>query len=300
MADVDLRPLSLGEVLDRTFSLYRRNFLVFLGISALPHLLVLALRLVQAIATPGLLIRQTNAFNALAAFGPLGLVLLVVRLIAYILAQGGTVTAVSEIYMGRPTTIWQAMQRLRGELGNLFGVLVLNGLLVFGGPIVCFATGIVAGAPIMAFLGVLLFFFPGIYFACRLMVVVPAALLENIGPRSSVERSFELTRGRSGRAFVIYILYFILLIAAAALMTWPASAGLVASGRNPATLRFWLSLVQVGDFAAQVLVEPFLMIAAAIFYYDLRVRKEGFDLQVMLNPSGRIATGTAGVPSMFS
>ena len=300
MADVDLRPLSLGEILDRTFSLYRRNFLVFLGISALPHLLVLALRLVQAVATPGLLMRQTNAFNALAAFGPLGLVLLVVRLIAYILAQGGTVTAVSEIYMGRPTTIWQAMQRLRGELGNLFGVLVLNGLLVFGGTIVCIATGIVAAAPIMMFLGVLLFFFPGIYFACRLMAVVPAALLENIGPRSSVERSFELTRGRAGRAFVIYILYFILLIAAAALLTWPASAGLVASGSNPAALRLWLSLVQVGDFAAQVLVEPFLMIAAAIFYYDLRVRKEGFDLQVMLNPSGRIATGTAGVPSMFS
>jgi hypothetical protein len=36
MADLDLRPLSLGEILDRTFSLYRRHFILFLGINAFP------------------------------------------------------------------------------------------------------------------------------------------------------------------------------------------------------------------------------------------------------------------------
>jgi hypothetical protein len=37
-----LRPLSTGDLLDRTFSLYRSHFAVFLGIVALPHLCVLA------------------------------------------------------------------------------------------------------------------------------------------------------------------------------------------------------------------------------------------------------------------
>ena len=41
MAALDLRPLSLGELLDRTFFLYRRHFLLFLGIAAVPYLLVL-------------------------------------------------------------------------------------------------------------------------------------------------------------------------------------------------------------------------------------------------------------------
>jgi len=36
MAAIDLRPLSLGEILDRTFSLYRNNFLLFFGITAIP------------------------------------------------------------------------------------------------------------------------------------------------------------------------------------------------------------------------------------------------------------------------
>ena len=38
----DLRPLSLGELLDRCFFLYRKNFLLFAGIVALPHLVLLA------------------------------------------------------------------------------------------------------------------------------------------------------------------------------------------------------------------------------------------------------------------
>src|SRR5262249_43816591 len=41
MADVDLRPVSLGEVLDRTFKLYKSHFWLFTGITALPFLLVL-------------------------------------------------------------------------------------------------------------------------------------------------------------------------------------------------------------------------------------------------------------------
>ena len=45
MAVVDLRPLTLGEILDRTFTLYRRNFPLFLGIAAVPAVLQLALNL---------------------------------------------------------------------------------------------------------------------------------------------------------------------------------------------------------------------------------------------------------------
>jgi len=47
MSQVDLRPLSMGELLDRTFSLYRRHFPLFIGIAAIPHLLVLALQRAQ-------------------------------------------------------------------------------------------------------------------------------------------------------------------------------------------------------------------------------------------------------------
>jgi len=288
MANLDLRPLSLGEILDRTFSLYRRNFLLFLGITALPHLLVLALNLVQTMMTqipavhtppPVEQLQSPSASGGLLAFGIVGLFVgLFVYLVAYLFAQGGTVYAVSELYLGRQTSIGASLRRMRGQLGSLFGVILLNGLAVMG-----------------AFLFLII---PGIYVACRLITCVPAALLEDLGPRASLERSFRLTKDSAGRAFVIFLLYFIMLYAAILLFMFPFlfMAGL--SAKEPGMMRMWLSLSQVGNFVAGVLVNPFLTIATAVFYYDLRVRKEAFDLQLMMNPSG--TTGPAGVPTMLS
>ena len=45
---------------------------------------------------------------------------------------------------------------------------------------------------------------------------------------------------------------------------------------------------------------PFVTIAMSLFYYDMRVKKEGFDLQVMMNPLGRVAPAANAPPSMFS
>jgi hypothetical protein len=302
MAGWDLRPLSLGEILDRTFSIYRRNFLLFLGIAALPHLLVLALQLVQSMRLPiGVIAgRNPSIGNSLYAGGVLTIVAWIVQLFAYLFTQGGSVFAVSEIYLGRPITIGESFGRMRGELGNLFVVLLLNSLLVFGAPVLCFVGAIASGTPSLMFFGFVLFMYPGIYLACRLMVCVPCALLENIGPRASLERSFSLTKGSAGRAFVVYLLYVLLIWAAASLLTWPFAAGIVASQKDPTMLRIWLALTQVGSFIAEVLVGPFLTIAAAIFYFDLRVRKEAFDLQILMNPSGNFPSGPASVPTMLS
>jgi hypothetical protein len=285
MADLDLRPLSLGEILDRTFSLYRRHFILFLGINAFPQLLILAVNIAQTllVATPAVVGKppadalQSRAATGLLAFGVVGgIIALIVYFVAYLFAQGGTVYAVSDLYLGRTTTIGASLSRMRGQLGSLFGVLLLYGLAVMGGAI--------------------FMIIPGIYIACRLIVCVPAALLEDLGPRASLERSFRLTKDNAGRAFVVYLLYFILVYAALFLFMFPFAffAGLAA--KDPSMIRFWMSLTQVGNFLATVLVSPFLTIATAVFYYDLRVRKEAFDLQFMMNPSGNLPSGTGGVP----
>ena len=300
MADLDLRPLSLGEILDRTFTLYRRNFLLFVGIAALPHLLVLVLNLTQTIVLPTLGRQAPTGKSQLYTGGVISIVALIAQLLAYLFSQGGTVYAVSELYLGRQIGIGQSFGRLRGELANLFGVLLLNGVLVFGAPFACFLAAILAATPGLVLLGFVLLLFPGFYFACRLMVCVPAALLENIGPRASLERSFALTKGNALRAFVIYILYLVLIYAGGSLLSWPFAFGVAASQKDPLMLRTWLSLTQVGAFLAEVLVSPVLTIAAAVYYYDLRVRKEAFVLQFMMNPGGPIAPGAPGVARTLS
>jgi hypothetical protein len=283
MGTLDLRPLSIGELLDRTFSLYRRNFVLFVGISAIPHLFVLAVKLAQIgvmpVATrvntlpraPGFQAASPGISGNFAAYAAIALLGLVVYLAAILFAQGGTVFAVSELYLGRQTTIGQSFSRAKSEVGTLLGVLILNGLVT----IVCF----------------LLLIIPGIYMMCRLSVAVPAALLENLGPREALERSFALTKDNAGRAFLIYFLYFVILYAAVALVAIPFGIGIVLSRNDPTMLRTWSALSEVGSFFAQVLITPILTIGLSIFYFDLRVRKEAFDIQMMMNPLA------AGVPA---
>jgi hypothetical protein len=276
MSTLDLRPLSVGELLDRTFSLYRRNFLLFIGISAIPQLLVLALQLVQLALTPVRVpfrppvttdfqsISPGFSTGGVAGILALALVGVVIYLIAYLFSQGGTVFAVSELYLGRSTTIGQSLGRVRGELGSLFGVVFLNGLVTG----VCF----------------LLLIIPGIYMVCRLCVCIPAALLENLGPRESLERSFGLTKDNVGRAFLILLLYFAILYAALFLFDIPFAIGIQFESHDPSMVRLLSALMQVGNFIAGVLITPIVTIASSIFYFDLRVRKEAFDLQLMMNP----------------
>jgi hypothetical protein len=276
MSTLDLRPLSIGELLDRTFSLYRRNFLLFIGISAIPHLMVLALQLMQIAFTTTMfpvVPPTTTEFQAASPNFSMGGVLSVVGfaivgfiiyVIAYLFAQGGTVFAVSELYLGRTTTIGQSLGRVRGELLSLFFVIFFSLL----------ATGV-------AFLFLIV---PGIYVACRLCVCIPAALLENLGPFDSLDRSFKLTKDNAGRAFLILLLYVVILYAALFLFDLPFIFAIQSAAHNPGMLRMWTALMQVGNFFSNVLITPVLTIASAIFYFDLRVRKEAFDLQMMMNP----------------
>ncbi len=287
MKNLDLRPLSVGEILDRTFTLYRTHFLLFLGICAIPQILLLMVNLAQVFITlPGkegktAAIAQMSVGMGVAAV-ILGLLFLIVWLIVHLFAQGATVMAVSELYLGRTITISDSFRRMRGEAGNLFGVILLNGL----------ATG-------AAFV---LLIIPGIYVMCRLAVCIPAALIENLGPRTSLERSFELTKDNAGRAFLIILLYFALSFAAGALFAAPFQfmMFLSASKSHPETMRMWMALTQIGSTIATTLVTPVLTIASAILYYDLRVRKEAFDLQMMMNPLGGTSPAPSSVPSVLS
>jgi hypothetical protein len=282
MAEWELRPLSLGEILDRTFTLYRKNFLLFLGITAVPHLLTLGLNIAQVLFSELPNIPKPRASSAefqahgassgLMAFGIVGaLVALVIYILVYLFSQGGTIYAVSELYLGRPATIAGSLKKMWGQLANLFGVTILNGLAI-------------AGATIFLVI-------PGIYVACRLLTCVPAALLEDLGARASLERSWDLTRDNAGRSFLIYLLYFAILYGIMMVFMVPFSVMAAMSAKDPAMLRASMIFMQVGTFAAAVLVGPFLLIATSVFYYDLRVKKEALDLQMMMNPAG------AGAPS---
>jgi len=288
MATLELRPLTLGELLDRTFFLYRRNFLLFFGISAIPYSLFflakLAAVLIPAIAShaTSTQVRSTGIVAMAVGGGLFGLLAVLIGGIAFLYAAGAAVHAVSEIYAGRATSIRESLGSVRGKSGTIFGVLVLTGLLLIA--------------------GLIAFVFPFFYIMCRLSVAIPSAVLEDLGPAESIRRSFALTRNFAGRAFMIYLLYFAMVFGIIAVFQFPFAMLMVLSARQPHLVMIWTVVMQLGNFIASSLVAPVSMIGCAIFYYDLRVRKEAFDLQTMMQAVGADPSSppvTGGVPSMF-
>jgi len=283
MANFDLRPLSLGELLDRTISLYRSNFVLFAGISAVPHLFTLAWHLGQlvfvrmpAMRTPtslGAPIEPGDPFKS-AALGFLEFV--IEAFFVYLLAQGATAYAISELYLGHKTSITAALRQLGRRILNLAAVALLTGMAILA--------------------GFFIFFVPGISLACRLMTALPAAVVENLGPLQAFKRSYQLTRDSMRRALGIYILYFALRFTAYALIAYPYEVATAAFRSNPGTA-LWLGLATVGNVGEAALIGPFLSIAATLFYFDLRVRKEALDLQLMMSDGEAIPAGPIGATS---
>lgn len=263
MATTDLRPLGLGELLDRAFWLYRRNFLLFLGIVGIPQLFLLAFNIFVQVSDNGPTSGGPDSSPSISAgfvgfIAILGLVMVVVQLVGYALSEGATVYAVSELLLGRPTTIRKAFGQIRGEIGTIVAVLIMVGL-----------------ATSVAFL---LLIVPGVYVLLATSLAVPAAVLENIHAREAIRRSMDMTKGHKGRVFVIFLLVFALSIVAYALFQLPFDY--FARQAGPSML---LSLMRsLGEFFGGIVAAPLGTIAFSLLYYDIRVREEAFDLQMMM------------------
>ncbi len=285
MAALDLRPLSLGELLDRTFFLYRRHFLLFIGIAVIPYLLVLVTVLVGLLlyGLPGHA-RLPVSVQAVAAI--VGVVLIVAVslavFVAFLYSAGASVFAVSEIYAGRPASIRGSFRLVRGKAWTIFGVMILSGLIIIAG-----------------FIALII---PGFYLLCRIPVATAAAMIEDVGPGDAIRRSFTLTKDFAGRSGLIYLLAAALTYGVGLMIQLPFFVLIAISARQSHLMLLWTVLGQVGNFLGGILIAPVHTIGFALFYYDLRVRKEAFDLQMMMQAIGADPVPppiSGGVPSLF-
>lgn len=249
----EMRPMSLGELLDRGFSLYRKHFLIFVGIVALPQLLVFALQIAQA-AT-----RSAGAIFTGAYFIWL-LAILVVGLGSAAASQGATVISVSQLYLGRQASISSAFAGIKGRIFSL--ALIMIGV------------GIGIG------IGFVLLIIPGIILGLMWSLAIPVAVLEDTGLSDSTSRSRALTKGSRGRIFLIYLLYLFLLYGI--IFAFGIGIGVLSVSGHPVP-PIWAAIsIGCGTFIAQCLVQPLLTIMLSLVYYDQKVRKEAFDLQHMM------------------
>jgi hypothetical protein len=262
-----LRPLSLGQLLDETFNIYRRNFLLFIGISAIPNLILLAVQL----ALGSFAVSQSTDI-ALAAFVGLGSVLAALFVNAAVVAA--TTFGVSDIYLETPTSIMACFSRVSGKALRVIYVSFITSLMIGIGLAFCIV--------------------PGIYLAGRYGLAVPAVVLEKITGNRSLSRSADLTQDFIGRVILVYFLTTI--------FTMIMAVSLGAVTRMLGTLAFHDSGIftrqafeTILNSIGEIIFGPVTAIALTLAYYDLRVRKEAFDIEHMMslmNPQDNLASGT--------
>jgi hypothetical protein len=131
----------------------------------------------------------------------------------------------------------------------------------------------------------LLLIVPGILKAIEWSLAVPVKVLEDKTAGEAMSRSSDLSRGNRGRIFVIWFLFFVLSIGVSMLLQWPVQIA-AGSARGLTALQHagagWQVASLIAAFVSQCLVGPLATIAFSLVYYDERVRKEAFDLQLMM------------------
>lgn len=281
-----LRPLSTSELLDRTFFLYRNNFVVFAGIAALAELPVLALR----VGYSALLASRHPVPRLLAS-----LIVLAAAFIALAVSHAGTVIAVSDVHLDRKASIRSAYV---GAKRSLFRVIWISFMVTVAIPmligvpagtlvgmvLIPMSVGRTGAVPVATLVVILAGIGAAGYWWLARALVVPVTVLEGTGLGDSMHRSRVLTEDRRGRVFVICLLVVVLTYAITLLCQSPAYA---IGGLHFARGRLFAShgsavLLSIGAFAGASLAGPLLTIALTLVYYDGRVRKEGFDLEVMM------------------
>jgi len=255
-----LRPLEIGDVLDETIRLYRRNFLLLAGISVALSIPLAAFAGYGYSALFGELFNQASSSNPgdFTSFGPALASLgtgVVINFLVQPLLFGAVSFAVCESALGRPVTL---ATMIRGGLRKYPAVFAYL-LLIF-------------------LMGIAFCLFPlWIWILVGWVAVLPVMFVENTGLVGAMCRSWQLVQGRWWRTFFILLLVFVLnYVVSLALGAFLYLGQFLLSLFISPFLS--LAIYQAGVIAVSGLTIPVLQIAIVLIYFDLRVRREGLDL----------------------
>ena len=278
MSETELRPLTAGELLDHSFGIFRRLFVPLVVIqvicSGVPFLL--------------------NVYGAARGGTRIGFTF-VVYLIAFVLgalASAATAYLISESYLGRDLTPGTALRRAVPRMGAVMVLSLGLGLVVMvsalpallavagGGAFAGLAlqeggspgqagTGALLMLAGLALLVVPVFVFSG------LSVATPALVLEDVGAGKAMSRSWALTKGF--RLRIVGLLFVVLIVLMIPFLAIGAMGGAFQAEPSAASV----VLVTVASGLVSLVIGPLLYCVLTLVYYDLRVRKEAFDLEML-------------------
>jgi hypothetical protein len=309
--DIELRPLRLAEILDRIFQLYRARFALFLGIAGVSTILELLWNLIQMAEVRWMtrhhLARQwASTVSTIPAWA--------ILFAAAALCLAATNRAVAAIYDGEPTSIVKAFAALRRGWLRYVWVNTLAFFVAWGSIIVVVLVAVMATliatrastrgqanaiTLVYGATGLLvLFALPlCLWLTLRYSLAVPACIEEKLGALRSLKRSIFLTQDTKGRILVLLLIVMAAQGTVVSSFMTPVFVIMVRSRgqASPGMTAYTLAVSALSS----ALIKPIYSIGLTLFYYDARVRKEGFDIERMLERSSMDASNQ-GVASTGS
>lgn len=305
---VPLRPLGVGDIFDAVLAVIRHNPGATIGVSLVVSAAALFVPLLIVGATTTLLgatlgdadgvgSGSAGEIAALLGSGTVTVAELAATTLGTVLLTGMISHVVLAAAVGELVDVEEAWARMRGRRWALLGLTLLIALVsaalvaLYVGSVVLVAlldvtlvlvlylvVTVPAGLVALAWLGV------------RVAYLSPAVLvLEHASVRTALVRAFRLTRRGFWRTFGIVLLTLLVSTVASSLLTSPL---VILEAVAPSLLGDagdYVALVSLsaGSVLASALVTPFLAGVCACQYLDLRIRREGYDVELLTRPVRR-------------
>lgn len=269
-----LKPMNISDILDGMFVIYKNHFPLFLKIVAVYFVLQYTLDKVSIL----ILYNDISTNIRLLPLMLFGIFLLV------IFAIGGLTYAAAHIYLGRSITAGEALKRSMQRLLPLLGCFLLYSVVVFGLSVT------IIGLPF------------GIYLGVRWGIYTLPLMFEDKTAMGSLRRSTELVKGTWWRVLGIMLLLFIICQMIQTIVSTSVSfiffmitgLGEIQNATmfesiqrifvpTPIHIGWFLYLIQsFVSIGIASIAMPIACIGSTLLYFDLRIRKEAYDIELQV------------------
>ena len=262
----ELRPRGIGEILDAGVALYRDRFkqlvittaVVIVPLQVLATLVTLSAEpdhfTVSASGSPTPVYDSGSAAMHAAA----NLLVILLSLLARAFVVAATARMIGDAYVGADTQLEKPLDVLSSRILSVIGVTLLVAGSYFLGFLACIV-GVLVPLTIFA-------------------VAIPALILEQVPVTRALGRSYELTKSHAGHVFAVVIL--------SQLLTLVVQSGLglliLLALRSSSSVTTLVLVNGLASAVAAILTTPFLATSTVALYFDLRIRAEGFDVQLLM------------------
>jgi hypothetical protein len=316
-----IRPLRGTEVIDVGIKVYKAAFGTLIKVNFIPVLILAIIPVFLDYLIFGNISSQSEFSSPFAtiSISPLSNnqrdALIGAEVISFILSTvitaivvGNSFKAVADAYVGRQPNAVETFRFAFRRIFSLVLISFLNPLIIIVG--IALVAGLAAllialvhhisllaplkltiiGSSVLLIIGAFVF---GIYLYANLMIDIPILLLESRGILASIKRSFKLTRKFEGHSEEIAIFSYLIALFVSSAFGIPFTILIL----NLKNLALTILLTIISSVVSQMIITPFKASVFTITYFDLRVRKEGYDLEDLLSQFGETTDSDNNLPN---